>query len=234
MPTSGESGAESRSSERDIEASSPAIRDPLWAFHFPTRRVLALAAEAFVVFLGVWAAFWLDGCREKQAEDRLRAQIHDALEHDLAEAARSVESASDWFERTFVEGFLEPLEAGERPLLKPIPIPAGPPDESWNAMLAAGGLEVLDLELIRAVESMDSTNRWVTQAALEYNQYVRAVLVPELDGTPDASVFYLDDSTKLRGKYLWYYHSLVSIRRGFGELRDEIAALEEAVWNARR
>lgn len=221
MPTSSESEGE-------------APREPRLVLQFSTGRVLKLAAEALVVFLGVWSAFWLDGCRERQAEDRLRAQIHEALEHDLGDAARSLDSATAWFEETFVVGFLGPLDAGERPLLKPIPIPAGPPDEGWNAILAAGGLEVLDLELIRAVESLVATNRWVTNAATEYNQYVRTVLVPALDETPDASVFYVEDSPRLRGKYLWYYHSLVTIQRGFDELRTETAELEEAMREAQR
>ena len=197
----------------------------------PTR-VLGLVAQAFVVFLGVWAAFGLDGCRERQASEALRTQIHEALEHDIGEAAKNIDSAAAWFDDTFVEGFLEPLEAGERPLLKPIPIRAGMPDEGWNAILASGGLKVLDLELIRAVESMLATSRWVSQAAHEYNEYVRTVLVPALDGAPEASLFYAEDSAELRGKYLWYYHSLVAVQRGFQELRMELARVETAVRDA--
>ena len=227
MATTEKSAGEPQSGERAVTDKEPDKHPSAWVFRIPTRRMLSLTAEALVVFLGVWAAFWLEGCRERQAQDRLRVQIHEALEHDMTEAARSIESASDWFDRTFVEGFLEPLDAGEHPLLKPIPIPAGAPDEGWNAILAAGGLEVLDLELIRAVESIIATNSWVSQAALEYNQYVRTVLVPVLDDEPDASVFYIDGSTRLRGKYLWYYHSLVTIQHGFQELQREVAAFEQ-------
>lgn len=234
MPTQEEPDVESRSADREEAGNEFAAREPVLTLNIPTRRLLALTAEALVVFLGVCAAFWLDGCRERQAEDRLRVQIHEALEHDMANAARSIESASKWFDETFDEGFLKPLGAGERPLLKPIPVPAGPPDGGWNAMLAAGGLEVLDLELIRAVESVIATNLWVSEAAREYNQYVRTVLVPELDETPDAAVFYSEGSTQLRGKYLWYYHSLVSIQNGFQQLEKELADLEGAIRDAQR
>ena len=193
---------------------------------------MRLAAEALVVFLGVWSAFLLDGCRERQEEARLRAQIHEALRHDIAETILAIESASEWFDQTFVQEFLEPLEAGERPHLTPIPISAGRPDEGWNAILASGGLEVLDLELIRSVEAALATSRWVSEVALDYNQYVRTILVPELDGPVDVSIFYLEDSPRLRSKYLWYYYSLTTIQRGFEDLLRELKNVEQMVQEA--
>ncbi|MCG8455229.1 MAG: hypothetical protein MI919_03040 [Holophagales bacterium] len=186
-----------------------------------------LAAEVVVVFLGVWSAFLLDGCRERRADEARRQLILESLRHDLEQLDGELSQAAEWFERTFVAGFLEPLEAGEKPLPKPIPLPAGEADEGWNAIVASGGLEVLDLELIRAVERLIGTTRWMASTAGEYNAYVRTILVPDLGGEADVELFYAEGSDDLRGKYLWYYYSLRSLQQAFEQLRRQLEELEQ-------
>ncbi|MEM9552782.1 MAG: hypothetical protein AAGC60_00865 [Acidobacteriota bacterium] len=191
----------------------------------PLARLGFLTAEALVVFLGVWAAFMLDGCRERQVAEARRQQIHDTLRHDLIELDSQLVQARAWFDKNFIDAFLTPFEAGEQPFLRPIPLAATDGDQGWNAILGAGGLDVLDIELIQAVEAVLGTSRWIADNSREYNAYVRTVLVPELGAAPEAELFYDPESGKLRAKYLWYYHSIVATRDLFDRLQVEIKAL---------
>lgn len=193
-------------------------------------RLRFLVAELGVVFLGVSSAFVLDGCRERRAREDLRDRIHESLRGDLEQLRGEMQGAERWFDETFVEGFLVPYEAGERPMLHPVPVPATAPDQGWSAILAAGGLDVLDLEVIRSVETLMATLHWASSQANEYNAYVRAILAPELGGEEvDLGAFYVPEKTTLRGKYLWYPYSLSSMREAIRNLKARIEDVEAAL-----
>ena len=165
---------------------------------------MRLFAELAVVFLGVYGAFVLDGCREERENQARRDQILDMLGEDFAVAETSMENAKAEFRKTFGR-FLEDYPEGRRPTLHPIPVPAFPAVDTWGAVLSAGGLDSLDVETIRRVEAVLAQISPMIATAREYNAYVREVLVPNLDLGEDE--YYLDDGT-LRPKYLWYWHSL--------------------------
>lgn len=166
--------------------------------------ITRLFAELSVVFLGVYGAFMLDGCREERERQARRDQILDMLSEDFAVAETSMEQAQADFRKTFGR-FLEDYPEGRRPALHPIPIPAFLAVDTWGAVLSAGGLDSLDVETIRQVEAVLAQISPMIAAAGEYNAYVREVLVPNLDLGEDE--YYLDDGT-LRPKYLWYWFSL--------------------------
>lgn len=197
----------------------------------PSRRAAGLALEALVVFLGVTAAFLLDGCRERAAEERRRAQILGTLAEDCEEAAESLDRARGWFDGAIVEPFLEPYGEGASPPLLPIPFPTGEGAQSWESMLAAGGVDVLEIDLIRSIDRLVTHANVLNSQAEGYNDYLRTVLVPALDRPP--TEFYGEDG-RLRQKYLWYYYSLAAIDNTLDLLAVDTEACRELVAPARR
>ncbi|MEM1248319.1 MAG: hypothetical protein AAGK22_18230 [Acidobacteriota bacterium] len=171
-----------------------------------------LAAEFFVVFLGVYSAFLLDGCRARDEDERKRQQILRLLAEDFAEGSEALGSLTEWFETSLGEPMLDAMAKGERAKLRPVPLPATLDWDGWGAMLSAGGLDVLDAGLIRNVEKTIGQMQQLSDVAAQYNDYVRTVLVPNLDQPIDH--FYVDDSTRLRSQYLWYWYSLNGYRAG--------------------
>ena len=191
------------------------------------RRWPTLAAEAVVVFLGVYSAFLLDGLRERAADERRREQIVATIAEDCRDAGESLELIRAWFDKTLGGPFLDRYSAGESPPLLPIPLSTGQGAQSWESMLAAGGIDVLDVDLIRTIDRLVSRANQLNAQAESYNDYVRTVLVPNLEGGGDEH--YKADTGRLKQKYLWYFYSLQAVRDILGALEDDIAACQAAV-----
>lgn len=189
-----------------------------------------LAAEFLVVFLGVYSAFLLDGCRARDADERKRQQILQLLSEDFAEGNESLVQLTEWFETSLGAPMLDAMAAGERPKPRPIPLPEALDWDGWSAMLSAGGLDVLDTRLIRDVEKAIGQMQQLSGVATQYNDYVRTVLVPHLDRPTED--FYDGDSAQLRTQYLWYWYSLDGYRTGLESaatlLNDLTAQLSRA------
>ena len=182
-----------------------------------------LLAQLVVVFLGVFGAFLLDGCREERASLAKKELLLQSLSGDFAAGVEGLEEALERFDQSYKGSFLDPLERGERPPLVPIPLPPTVDSEGWDAMLGAGGLEVLDLDLIREVEITIYSSNGLGVMSSEFNAYVREILVPNLDAGEDE--FYRAGSPELRQKYLWYYYGLDAYRRALQHLHDRYETL---------
>ena len=188
-----------------------------------TSRMPRLFAELTVVFLGVYSAFFLDGCREERERELRRTQILQMLAEDFEAAAEQMGIATQSFDQGF-GGFLRRYEQGERPTLNPVPLPVYDNIDTWGAVLSAGGLDSLEVEIIRDVEAVLAQVSPMTETAREYNAYVREVLVPNLD-EPE-SEFYGEDG-RLRPKYLWYWYSLRSVQEQMKSLTQGTQELAE-------
>lgn len=180
-------------------------------------------AEFLVVFLGVLTAFWFDGWREERRDDQRRDQIVESLRYDIAEGRTTIAQNLDWFDELFEARVLKPLREGEQPQLLPVPLPATVSDDTWSAVLASGGMEVLDVGLVRAVERVLAQIANLGAIAHQYNDYVRTVLVPNL-GAPAEE--YYQGGGRLHTKYLWYYHSLVGYRGLLADIGAQMAELQ--------
>ena len=188
-----------------------------------TSRFPRLLAELVVVFLGVYAAFFLDGCREERERDARRDQILQMLAEDFQQAAGAMEMAAASFGAQF-DPFLDGYEKGERPPLLPIPIPVHDPIDTWGAVLGAGGLDTLEVQTIRDVEAVLALVSPMTEVAREFNHYVRQVLIPNL-GKEESE--YYDEDGKLRSKYQWYFHSLRTVKTYLETLADQTSDLAD-------
>jgi hypothetical protein len=165
------------------------------------QRIGWLLAELLVVFVGVYSAFWLEGWREDRAEARRERQIYAALHRDLAESApglRRFSALIDSADRAWTGA----LERGEMPDVTPIAVSVDASTGTWDAILQAGGLELLDVELVRQMESMYANGRFLREAAERGTTLSGQYIWPRL-AEGDAA-FYDTATGRLRPEYGWY------------------------------
>jgi hypothetical protein len=106
--------------------------------------VVRLAFEFTVVFAGVSLAFVADSLREGVNQRARADQTYRALEEELGDHVTKGQAVLDEYVAARDE-WRESLEDGERPIPWFIPWSmAGPPLDAWDAVLAAGGIDLID------------------------------------------------------------------------------------------
>ncbi len=177
--------------ERVPEGAVPARPRP-WA------AVRRHAGELLIVFLGVYAAFLLNRFDSYRRDEKRRAQIMEALEHEtqgsvdeLAEAISQNEPLVSEFERR--------LAAGEMPGLS-VSMNSSTYSATDDAtLLQAGGLDLLDVQTIELLRTVNVMER--ASMAERRNQF-------ELSLAQLANVepgdFYDPSTHRLKKRYEWW------------------------------
>ena len=122
-------------------------------------RVGRWTAELVLVFVGVYAAFWLSNYQEHRQEAGRRDQILASFEQQLREGIESGQINRAKQERKAAE-FRRALDAGEMPPLQPIVFITDYSPIDWATMLQSGGVQLLDVQTLMAVRNDESVIRW--------------------------------------------------------------------------
>ena len=169
-----------------------------------------LAAQLVVVFLGVYAAAWAADRQAGAERERRRVQLRRALVTELRDATRNTRGAA----RSTAAGLAfydSSWKAGSRPPLQPFTDVARWTPQMWNATVAAGGLELLDVPTFYRLSSfyneLDGGFENMARLTALSDRYI----VPMAGGP--ASAFYEGNSTRVRGEYGWYFGGLRRINR---------------------
>src|SRR5438067_13131410 len=103
------------------------------------------AAQVLLVFLGAYAAFWLNNYQEHRQDARRRDQILAALEHEVTGNLESARTEGTR-ERHKVAEFRRALDAGEMPAIRPFAFTTdfGAADEA--TLLHPGSYPLLGVE----------------------------------------------------------------------------------------
>lgn len=160
------------------------------------------AAEIFVVFIGVYLAFLLEGYRTERQNEQKRQQIYSSL-YTMFEGFSTDMAQSKSFEKNYSTPFLEAYENGEMPRLKPLPFwGSGFSAETWSAMLQAGGIDLLDVNFILQIEFFFSNIRYLDKRLNNVNNLYNRYLLPDMNS--NISTFYDTETNKIRPRYTWY------------------------------
>jgi hypothetical protein len=149
-------------------------------------------AELILVFVGVYAAFWLNSYQQHLQDAERRDQILASLEQQLREGIASGKTNRANEERTAAE-FQRAVEAGEMPPLQPFVFTTDYSPSDWATMLQSGGVQLLDVQTLMAVRNDESVIRWGLGRMAWYQKLSDELIVPNLD--QDISFFY-DPATK--------------------------------------
>ena len=158
-------------------------------------RIGRWTAELILVFVGVYAAFWLNNYQQHRQDAGRRDQILAALEQQLGEGIDSGKINRAKQEQKAAE-FRRALDAGEMPPLQPFVFTTDYSPTDWATMLQSGGVQLLDVQTLMAVRNDESVIRWGLSRMAWYQKLSDELIVPNLD--QDISFFYDPVTKKLR------------------------------------
>ena len=168
-------------------------------------RLVSWAAELVLVFVGVYAAFWLNNYQQHQEEAKRRDQILASLERLLGQGIESGKTNASKEEQQAAT-FQHALDAGEMPLLRPFVFTTDYSPGDFATLLQSGGIELLDVETLTALRNDESVIRWGLSRMAHYQKLSDELIVPNLD--QDISFFYDPATRKLRKRFEMYPEAL--------------------------
>jgi hypothetical protein len=174
-------------------------RIPFWP------RLGGWAAELILVFIGVYAAFWLNTFQQHQHDAERRDQILASIERTLSEGIESGKNNRVKEEEEAAK-FQRALGAGEMPPLHPFVFTTDYSPGDFATLLQSGGTELLDLETRTALRYDESVIRWGLSRLQRYQKLSDELIVPNLD--QDISFFYDPATKKLRKRFEIYPEAL--------------------------
>jgi hypothetical protein len=162
-------------------------------------------AELVLVFVGVYAAFWLSDYQQHRQDAERRDRILASIERLLRQGIESGKINRANEEREAAQ-FQRALDAGEMPPLRPFVFITDYSPGDFATMLQSGGIQLLDLETLTALRNDESVIRWGLSRIARYQKLSDELIVPNLD--QDISFFYDPATRKLRKRFEIYPEAL--------------------------
>ena len=188
-------------------------------------------AELILVFVGVYAAFWLNNYQQHRQDAERRDQILASLERQLREGIESGKINRAKQEREATE-FQRALNAGEMPPVRPFVFTTDYSPTDWATMLQSGGVQLLDVQTLMAVRYDESVIRWGLSRMAWYQNLSDELIVPSLD--EDVSFFYDPATKKLRKRFEIYPDALDARVKFANELERTHTALLKQIQAERQ
>ncbi|MGC2352877.1 MAG: hypothetical protein WA496_05720 [Candidatus Udaeobacter sp.] len=173
--------------------------------HSRLSRFSRWVAELLLVFVGVYAAFWLNNFQQHQQDTERHDRILASIERTLRDGIESNKINRAEQEKEAAE-FRRVLDAGEMPPLHPFVFTTDYSPGDFATMLQAGGIQLLDLETLTALRNDESVIRWGLSRMARYQKLSDELIIPNLD--QDISFFYDPATKKLRKRFEIYPEAL--------------------------
>ena len=162
-------------------------------------------AELVLVFVGVYAAFWLNSYQQHRQDAERRDRILASLEEELRRGIESGKLETAKEEREATE-FRRGLDAGEMPPLRPFVFTTDYSPGDFATWLQAGGIQLLDVKTLTTLRELESVIRWGLNDIARYQKLSDELIVPNVD--QDISFFYDPATRKLRKRFEIYPEAL--------------------------
>jgi hypothetical protein len=162
-------------------------------------------AELVLIFVGVYAAFWLSNYQQQRQDAERRDRILASIEQTLRQGIESGKINRAEQEREAAQ-FRRALDAGEMPPLQPFVFTTDYSPGDFATWLQSGGIQLLDLQTLNAVRNDESVIRWGLSRMARYQKLSDELIVPNLD--QDISFFYDPATKKLRKRFEIYPEAL--------------------------
>jgi len=168
-------------------------------------RIGRWTAELLLVFVGVYAAFWLNDYQQHRQDAERRDRILASIEQTLREGIESNKHSRAEQQREATE-FRRALDAGEMPPLRPFVFTTDYSPGDFAALLQSGGIQLLDLDTLTALRDDETIIRWGLSRMTRYTKLSDELIVANLD--QDISFFYDPATKKLRKRFEFYPQAL--------------------------
>jgi len=169
-------------------------------------RVGRWTAELLLVFVGVYAAFWLNNYQQHQQDAERRDLILAYIEQTLSKGIESSKDNRAKEQEPEAAEFRRALDAGEMPPVRPFVFITDYSPSDLATMLQSGGVQLFDVQTLKALRSDESVIRWGLARMARYQKLSDDLIVPNLD--QDISFFYDPATKKLRKQFEIYPKAL--------------------------
>lgn len=187
-----------------------------------------LIAELVVVFIGVYCAFLLEGCREQWKQDQTRSRVLAALHQEVRQSIRDLEQIQQAY-RDLTDPWLAAYKKGEMPEIREFHFVFAMRNDVWEATLESGVLEVVDIEIILTLSEQNAQMDYILEEVRAFDRFVMEHVIPNVDS---GETFYDREAKELRRRYRWYPGYLKSIGdaidTGLGAVRKSERVLASA------
>ena len=143
-------------------------------------RIGRWTAELVLVFVGVYAAFWLNNYQQRRQDAERRDQILAFIEQTLSEGIESSKINRAREQEPEAAEFRRALDAGETPSLRPFVFITDYSSSDLATMLQSGGVQLLDVQTLTALRKDESVIRWGLQRMARYQRLSDDLIVPNL------------------------------------------------------
>jgi len=172
-------------------------------------------AELLLVFVGVYAAFWLNNFQQHQQEAKRHDQILASLERLLEEGIANTKSQGAKVDREVAE-FQGAVQAGEMPPLRPFTFTTDYSASDFATLLQSGGIELLNVKTLTTLRDLESVIRWGLSRMAHYQKLSDELIVPNLD--QENAFFYEPTRKELRKRFAFYAEALQAELNFFHDL----------------
>jgi hypothetical protein len=199
--------------------------------HSVLSRIGRWTAELVLVFVGVYAAFWLNNYQQRQQDQERHDRILASIEQTLREGIES-NKVSRAKEQQQVAEFRRALDAGEMPPLHPFVFTTDYSPGDFATILQSGGIQLLELETLTALRKDESVIRWGLSGMARYQKLSDELIVPNLN--QDISFFYDPTTKKLRKQFEIYPEALQATVKFANDLERTHTALLKQIQAERQ
>jgi hypothetical protein len=186
-------------------------------------------AELVLVFVGVYTAFWLSNYQQHRQDSERRDRILAYIEQTLSEGIKSSKANRAKEQEPEAAEFRRALDAGEMPPVRPFVFITDYSPSDLATMLQSGGVQLFDVQTLKALRSDESVIRWGLARMGRYQKLSDELIVPNLG--QDISFFYDPATKKLRKQFEIYPKALEArvdfaheLERTHSELLKQIQA----------
>jgi hypothetical protein len=181
------------------------------------RRVRKWGAEVLLVFIGAYAAFWLNGYQERQRDAQRRDVILASLEEDVRSSVGVAGAKADTLGKG-AQAFRAMLDAGEMPALLPFSFISDYSPADVATLLQSGGVELLEPKTLSDLRKVEYTVRGRLALMARYEKLSDQLIVPNVE---QGREFFYDPATKkLRQRFEFYPKSLEDAAKFFRDLES--------------
>jgi hypothetical protein len=163
-------------------------------------------AELVLVFVGVYTAFWLSNYQQHRQDAERRDRILAYIEQTLSEGIKSSKDNRAKEQEPEAAEFRRALDAGEMPPVRPFVFTTDYSPSDLATMLQSGGVQLFDVQTLKALRSDESVIRWGLARMARYQKLSDELIVPNLN--QDISFFYDTTTRKLRKQFEIYPKAL--------------------------
>ena len=148
----------------------------------------------------------MNNYQQHRQDAERRDQILAFIEQTLSEGIESSKANRAKEQEPELAEFRRALDAGEMPPVRPFVFITDYSPSDFATMLQSGGVQLFDVETLKALRKDESVIRWGLQRMARYQKLSDDLIVPNLD--QDISFFYDPATKKLRKRFEIYPDAL--------------------------